>query len=138
MPVMAMQQGVANEIADVMVLEESRILGKDGALLRFFDIGFESHQSVFAGFVEQVVHHFQGVDIGLLAELGGAEDGTDTASDLFENVEWIRNEQRTYGGPTDDDQFCRLNENSEIAMLHKVAGHHTTEDDDDADDCKHS
>ena len=66
---MAMRSESQTKVADVMVLEKRWILREDCALFRLFDVGFERHQAVFARFVEQVVHHFQGVDIGLLAEL---------------------------------------------------------------------
>jgi hypothetical protein len=33
----------------MVVFEESRILGKNGTLVRFVDVGFERHQSVLAG-----------------------------------------------------------------------------------------
>ena len=131
-------QRVADEIAHVMILEEGGILGEDGTLLGLFDVGFERHQSVFAGLVEQVVHHFQGVDVGLLAELGAAEDATDSASDFLEDMERIRDEEGADGGAADDDQFRGLDKHPEVAVLHEVAGHDTTEDDDDADNRKHS
>ena len=66
---------------------------KTGLFCGLFDIGFESHESVFAGLVEQVVHHFQSVDVGLLSELGAAEDSTDAASNLLEDMERIRDEE---------------------------------------------
>ena len=59
---------VANEVANVMVLEECGILGKDLTFIGLFDVGLEGHEPVFAGFIEEVVHHFQGVDVGLLSE----------------------------------------------------------------------
>jgi hypothetical protein len=46
-------QGVTDEIAHVIILEEGWILGEDGTLLGLFDIGFEGHESVFAGLVER-------------------------------------------------------------------------------------
>src|ERR1035437_5542426 len=131
-------QGVADEIANVVVLEEGGILGKNSAFLRLFYVGFEGHQAVFAGLVEQVVHHFQSVDIGLLAELGGAEDATDSAADLLEDVEGIGDQKSAHPGTTDDNQFSRLNEHSDVAVLHEVASQHGTENDDDADNRKHS
>jgi hypothetical protein len=131
-------QGVAYEIANVMVLEEGRVLGKNRALLGLFDVGFEGHEAVFAGLVEQVVHHFQGVDVGLFAKLGAAEDGADSAADSLKDIEGIRDQKGAHGGATDDEQFSRLHEDTEVAMFHEVASRHTTEDDDDADNRKHA
>src|SRR5450631_1441807 len=128
---------VADEIANVVVLEECRVLREDSTLVRLFDVGFQSHQAVFTGLVEQVIHHLQGFDIGLLAELGAAEDAADSATDLLEDVERIRDKKGADRGSADDDQLSRLNENAQIAVLHEVARHHATEDDDDADNREH-
>ena len=130
-------QGIADKIADVVIFEKCRVLGEHGTLLWLFDVRFENHQAVFAGFVEQVVHHFERVNIGLLAELGTAKDAADSSSDLLEDVKRICDQKSTDGGTADDNQFCRLNENSEVAMLHQVARHDATENDDDADNGKH-
>ena len=35
--------GVADKITHMVVLKESRILGKNGTLVRFLDVGFERH-----------------------------------------------------------------------------------------------
>ena len=103
-------QGVADEVAHMVILEEGGILGEDGTLLWLFDVGFEGHESVFASLVEQVVHHFQGVDISLLAEFGAREDASDAAGDFLENVERIRDKEGADGGAADDDQFGGLDE----------------------------
>ncbi len=71
------------------------------------------------------------------AELGAAEDATDSTADLLEDMEGVRDQKCAHGGAADDDQFSRLHEDSEVAMLHEVASHHATEDDDDADNRKH-
>jgi hypothetical protein len=52
-------------------------------------------------------------------------------------VERIGDQKSAHSSAADNDQFCRLNEDSEIAVFHEIAGHHATENDDDADDCKH-
>src|SRR5579864_1728421 len=125
-------QRVADKIANVVILEECRVLGKNSTLLRLFDVGFQGHESIFAGLVEQVVQHFQSVDIGLLAELRTAKDAGDSPRDLLQDVQGIGDQQSAYGGASDDHQFGRLNKHSEVAMLHQVAGDHATENDDDA------
>ena len=107
-------------------------------LRRFFHVGFESHESVFAGFVEQVVHHFQSVDVGLLAELGAAEDAADASGDFLDDVQRVADQNCADGGAADDDQFRGLHQDAEVTVLHEVAGDDASEDDHDADDCKHS
>ena len=86
---MAMRRESHTKSQNVMVLEEGRVLGEDRALVGLFDVGFERHQAVFAGLVEQVVHHFQSVDIGLLAELGAAEDAANAAGDFLDDVQGL-------------------------------------------------
>ena len=121
-----------------MILEEGLVLGKDRTLLRLLDIGFQRHQAVFAGLVKQVVQHLQSGDISLLAELGTAKNSSNSARDLFQKVHGIRHQQGSHSGATDNEQFGRLHQDSEVAMLHQIARHHTSEDNDDADDRKHS
>ena len=130
-------QRVTNEIANMMVLEEGGILGKYRALGGFFHVRFEGHQPVFTGLIEQVVQHFQSVNVSLLAELGAAEDAPDAAPDLLEDVEWISDQKSTDGRAADCDQFRRLNQDAKVAVLHEVASHDATEDHDDADNGKH-
>ena len=107
-------QGVADKVADVMVLEEGRVLGEDRALVGFFDIAFEGHESVFAGLVKQLIHHFQGVDVALLAELGAAENAGDAARNFLEDVQRIGDEHRSEGSAPDDDQFGGLDEHPRL------------------------
>src|SRR5580704_13657982 len=130
-------QRVANEVTNMMVLDEAGVLGKDCALGRFFDIALQRHQSVFARLVKQVVHHFQGVDVGLLAELGAPECSSDSGDNRFDDVQRIRNQDSAHRGAADDDQLRRLHQHLQIAVLHQVAGYHATEDHDDADNGEH-
>src|SRR5579872_1430238 len=125
---------VTNEIANVMILEEGGVLGEHLALVRLFDVGFEGHQAVFASLVEEVVHHLEGIDVGLFAELGTAKHASDAADYFLDDVEGVGDKNCPQGSTADDDQLRRLDEDSEISMLHQVAGDHTTEDDDDSDD----
>ena len=41
-------------------------------------------------------------------------------------------------GAADDDQFRRLHKYPQVPVLHEIAGHHTTEDNDDSDNRKHA
>ncbi len=80
---------VTDEIANVMVFEEGWVLGEDLTFFRLFHVGLEGHEAVFACLVEEVVHHFQRVDVGLLAELRTAKHAADSAYDLLDDVKRI-------------------------------------------------
>lgn len=74
----------------------------------------------------------------MLSKLGAAKYAADPAPDLLENVQWVSYQESADGGAADDDQFGRLNQDSEIAVLHQIARHYATENNDDADNRKHS
>jgi hypothetical protein len=95
-------QRVADKITHMVVFKESWILGKNGTLVGFLDVGFERHQSVFAGPVQQVVHGFERVHLGLLGEFGTAENSADTADDFLDDVERVGDQHRAHGSAADD------------------------------------
>ena len=105
---------------------------------RLLHVGFQRHQSFFARFVQQVVHHLQRVDIGLLAEFRSAEDAADSANDFLDDVQRVRDQNRAERGAADDDQFGGLDQHLQVAVLHQIAGDDATEYNDDADNRKHS
>src|ERR1700722_10636301 len=131
-------QRIADKVTNVVIFHKAGVLGKNRTLARLFHIALQRHQAVFAGLVEQVIHHFEGVDIGLLAELGSAECSADSSGDRFDDVQRIRDQDGAYRGAANNDQLRRLHEHSHIAVLHQVAGGHATENNDDADNCEHS
>ena len=62
-------QGVANEVAGVVVLDELWVLAEDGALVGLLDIAFDGEQSVFTGLVEDLVAHLQRLKVKGLGEV---------------------------------------------------------------------
>ncbi len=50
--------GVANEGESVVVFQEFRVLGENGAFLRVVAICFQSHETFFTSAREKFVHHF--------------------------------------------------------------------------------
>ncbi|OLE14863.1 MAG: hypothetical protein AUG89_00120 [Acidobacteria bacterium 13_1_20CM_4_56_7] len=129
---------IADEIPNVMVLHERGILRKYCTLFRFFDVIFQGHQAVLAGLVEQVVHHFQRIDIGLLAELGSAENCNDSRRDLLDNVQWIGDQNGARGCAADNDQLRRLEQHHYVSVLHEISGRNAAEHHHDADNRKHA
>src|SRR5581483_2874984 len=131
-------KGIADEIANMVILEKGRIFREQRAFVWFFDVGFERHQSVFAGLVQQVVHHFQRIDVGLLAKFGAAEYPGDARRDFLDNVKRIGYEYRSDRSTANDNQFCRLDEHADVAVFHQISSDDATEDNDDANDREHS
>src|SRR5271166_1731222 len=130
-------QGITDEVPGVMVFENRRTLGEDGAFVWLFDIVLERHQAIFPGFVQQFVHHLQGIDVGLLGVFGTTKDATDSCGDLLKDMKWIGNENGANGGSADGKEFGRLNQHAEVAVLHQIAAHHTAENHDNANNRKH-
>src|SRR5579863_8442686 len=128
---------IADKVADVVVFEDGGAFGEHRTFFGLFDVVLKSHQSVFAGLVQQVVHHFQRIDVSLPGVLGAAEDTSDAANNLLEDVQRVGDENGADGGSADGDKFCGLNEHPEVAVLHEVAGDDATEDDDNSNNCKH-
>jgi hypothetical protein len=131
-------QRVTHKIANVMVFQECGIFRKDRTFFGFFDVGLQGHQSFFPRLVEQVIHHFQSVDIGLFAKFTATEDAADSAGNLLDDVEGVGDQQSADGGATDDDQFCGLDQDFQVAAFHEIASNDATEHDYDADNRKHS
>ena len=75
--------GVAEVVADVMVLKKARMLGKNRTLGWVFDVTFERHQPLAASFVEQFIHHFERVEITLFGEFRSSENPCEASRDLF-------------------------------------------------------
>ena len=119
---MAMRKRIAYKVADMVVLENGRALRKQRTLVWFFYVILKGHEAIFAGLVEQVVHHLQGIDVSLFGVLGAAEDAADSAGDLLKNVKRIGDEDGADGRAADGDQLGGLNEDAEISVLHEIAG----------------
>src|SRR5580704_3470477 len=130
-------QRIADKVAHVMVFENLWTFGKQGALVGLLHVGLQGHQSFFAGFVQEVVHHLQRVNISLLVVLRAAEYCAKARPNLLENMNGISDEHSTDRRSQDGDEFGRLDEHFQIPVLHEIAADYTAENNDDADDCKH-
>ena len=85
-------QGVADEVAIVMVFDERGIFRKHRTLGGIFHVIFQGHQPFFTRLVEQLVHHLESFEIDRLAEFRAAQRPDDSAHDLLENVQRICNQ----------------------------------------------
>src|SRR5712691_2133118 len=131
-------QGITDKVTDVMVFENGWAFGEQLTFVRLFHVTFEGHQPVFTGLVQQVVHHFEGIDVSLPGVFGASENAANPAGNLFKDVERIGDKDGTDGRAADGDEFRGLNEDTKIAVLHQIAGHYTAENHDNADNREHA
>src|SRR5260370_577890 len=92
-------QGITDKITDVMVFENGWAFGEQLTLVRLFHITFEGHQPVFTGLVQQVVHHFEGIDVSLPGVFGASENAANPAGNLFKDFERIAYNDATDARP---------------------------------------
>src|SRR5207248_9116860 len=129
---------VAHKVPQVMVAEEFGVLGENGTFLGLFDVALDPDQALFPSLVEKLVHHGQRFEVALFGELGALEGAHQSGNNFFQNIERICDQNCARGGPSDDQQFGRLQEHAYIAVLHQIAGHYRPEHNDDSDEDKHS
>ncbi len=120
-----------------MVPEDGRPLRKQRTLVGFLYVVLKGHESIFAGLVEQVVHHLERIEVSLFSVLRAAEDAADSAGDLLKNVKRIGDEDGADSGPPDSNQFGGLKEDADISVLHEIAGGDAAEHHDNADNGEH-
>src|SRR5580704_905234 len=128
---------IANKVHGMMIFESLGSFREQRTLLWLFHVAFQRHQAILAGLVQKVIQRFKRLQISLFVVLGASEDPADTTRNLLENVKRIGNEDGADGRAADGDQFSRLNKHFEITVLHQVAGHHTAENNDNADNREH-
>src|SRR5207247_287196 len=93
---------------------------------------FSRHEALPTGFVQKLVGYFEGLHVALLCELRSFEHHADTRSNLFQDVQWIRDQDGTCPGAADDEQFCRLQQDLQVAVLHQVSADYRSEYEHDA------
>jgi hypothetical protein len=75
---------VGHEIELVVIGHELGVLGKDAALLRAFDVGFQGDGPFFLAHQEELVHHLQDVEVHLGGDDGAFQDPEQAGDDLGE------------------------------------------------------
>ncbi len=120
-----------------MVFHKGGIFRKDRAFARVFHISLKRHQSFTARLVEQVVHGLERIEVALLAELRAAKGAGHAGSNLFEDVQRIGHQHRADGCTSDNQQFRRLQEHLEVAVLHQVPACHSAKNYQDANNGEH-
>ena len=91
-----------------MVFQKLGVFGKDRTLLRSLYVAFQRHEALPTGFVQKLVSYFEGFHVALLCELRSFEHHADTRSNLFQDVQRIRDQDGARTSAADDEQFRRL------------------------------
>src|SRR6266496_6283086 len=115
---------VAEKVSNVMVFQKLGIFGKNRALVRGLHIRLKRHEALPTGFVQKLVSYFERFHVALLRELRSFEHHADTRSNLFQDVQRIRDQDGTCPGAADDEQFRRLQQDLQVAVLHQVSADH--------------
>src|SRR5271157_736829 len=121
----------------MMVVEEIRIVLEDGARVRLLHVHLHTQQTLFSHLVQKLIHHFERVQVALLAEFRPADDLLEPDDNLLENVRRISRQQCARGRAGNDQQFGRLEEHQDLAFLHEKAADHRCKDQENAYDGKH-
>src|SRR5205823_1758515 len=128
---------VTEEMTHMRVFEKAGVLAEYGAIVRLFHVGFERHKALTSRLVQQLVTDLKRGEIALARERRAFKDLDHAADDVFENVQRIADQHSSCRRAADDDQLGRLDEDSDIAMLHEIPAEHGSEDNDDSDNGKH-
>ncbi len=72
-----------------------------------------------------------------MLNLRSAEHPAESGRDLFQNVQWIGHQNSSNRRPANDDEFRRLHQHLQIAVLHQVASSYGAEYDKNSNDRKH-
>src|SRR5438477_8814006 len=110
-----------------MVFEKVRIFLEKRALLGLFDISLELHRALLAGVVEKLVEQLQMLKIERLGIFPRQKHANCTLADGYDDEQWIGNQDGAERRPADDQQFGRLQQDKQVAVLHEVAAHHGAE-----------
>jgi hypothetical protein len=106
------------KMADVWILQEFRVLRKNGAVIGIFDVGLERHQPLPPRLIQQLVRQPQGSQVTLPSKWGAFENDAYAPGNLFQDVQWVGDEHGTSSGSGNDEQLRRLEEDFHVAVLH--------------------
>src|SRR5258708_7604649 len=131
-------QRVADEEDRVMVLHESLIFGKQSAFGRGFHVSFQLGHTTLSGVAEDLIQHLQVLQVESLGETVCAEDRADHFCHFDNDGKRIAYQHRAHRGAKDDDQFGRLHQYQQLAMLHQIPADNGAEDDNNPNDREQS
>jgi hypothetical protein len=129
--------GVADEMLDVMILEEVGIGAEDRALRRLLDVRLNRQHPRAPDLVQKLIHHLQRGEITILAEVRLPEHPHHPGDDLLHRVNGIGNQQRAARRPDNDQELGRLHQNRQVPLLHQEAANHGSENHQDSNDGEH-
>ena len=130
-------EGVAQKRQRMMIVREERVLLEDLAILRLFDVRFESDQTVLARLLEHVVQNLQQLRLCLFVVRIRFEQPENALDAPLHDAHRIAHQEGTNRGAADDDEFGPLEQHGDVPMVHRVAEQHASEDNDESNDDQH-
>src|SRR6266567_201542 len=122
----------------MMVVEELREIFEDSTCFGLLHVHLYTQQTLFAHLIQELIHHLQGIEVALLAELGAAEHADQSRHNPFQDMHWIGHQQSARGGACDDQQFRGLHKHSHVTLFHQEAADYRSEDYKNSYDGKHA
>ena len=129
--------GVADEIANVMIFQKAGYFEKIGLLAgSSMSASSATSPSLRAWFSRSYII-FSVSRYRFLVNLLPPKTARESAGDLFQNMQRIGHQHGADGRPADDDQFGRLHQHLEVAVLHQISGSDGAEYHQNSNNCKH-
>jgi hypothetical protein len=126
-------QVVGQELDDVVVGENLRVLGEDRAFRRIVDVRFERQRAFLARFGQQDVEERHQLHIDVLVVLGSFEEGRNNAQRRLDRLHSVTENERAEARAGDHQHFNRLQQRAEMAAFQRV----TAENGQQRHECSH-
>ncbi len=130
-------QVVTDELHDVMIVGNQRMLGEYRALGGFVDFPFQSHHALAAGQIEQFVHQSEQRQVMRLGVLGSFEQLWDSSPGLLDDAYRVGNDECAERSSANDQQFGRLPDRQQLAAMDHESTQHAAEQHDESDNQVH-
>src|SRR5579863_2002144 len=131
-------EGVAYKMKGVMILEKTGVILEQRTLFGVLNISFQLHGAILARIVKQFIQHLEMQQVESFGKRTRDKYPKASFEDLNDDRQRIGDEHGTKRGAADNDQFRRLEQHLEVAMLHEIAARDGAKDNDNPNDCKHA
>src|SRR5690606_18650846 len=122
-------QVIGDEIQQVFGLHDRGVTAENLARLRIIDILFDSHNTLLAGFVEDLVEQAEQVHVIGFIERGTGEQTKTALKHLFDRMHRIGNYKRADSRSTNDQNLGRLPQDCQIAAVQNVSSQNARNND---------
>src|SRR5215212_2137060 len=114
-------KSVTDEMYGMVILQKILVLGKDLALGRIFYVALKLSHAAFSGVIEDLVQHFEILQIERFSEFSASKHSADSLDHLDHNGKRIADQHRANGCAENDHQLCGLHQHHELSVLHQVS-----------------